>query len=431
MRTLKQSLPYSEFTHKATSLVLLLLAGCFLANAQTFTVLHSFSGGRDGGNPLAGLTRDSAGNLYGTTASGGNSGGGCTSNGFVGCGTVFKLTPKQGGWVLTPLYTFKGNTENDGAAPVARVIFGPSGNLYGTTEFGGGTGCENGLPGCGTIFKLSPPFSVCKSATCPWTETILYRFSGGTDGKLPQAEVLFDSANNMYGTAAHGGLTDNGVVFELSPSGAGWTQSVIYNFTAGTSTPLAGLIFDDLGNLYGTTLATVFELSRSGSNWTEETLYTVTPDGLQAGVILDQSGNLYGAWGESVDQGGFVFELTPSGVGWVEQTLYTFPGCCRGPAESLVFDSAGSLYGTTAEDGDYICVSANCGTVFKLTPDLDGTWTNTYLHQFSGGSDGAFPFSNVIFDTDGNLYGTASSGGLSSSGCLFGYGCGVIWEITP
>jgi uncharacterized repeat protein (TIGR03803 family) len=143
-----------------------------LAQAQTFKVIYTFTGGQDGGGPNAGLTMDRAGNLYGTASGGG----------AHGYGTVFKLAPKGSGWIFTPLYSFQGGT--DGANPIARVIFGPDGSLYGTTTDGGNSSCQRG-PGCGTVFKLQPSPTACKTALCPWKETVVYRFTGGSDGANP------------------------------------------------------------------------------------------------------------------------------------------------------------------------------------------------------------------------------------------------------
>ena len=151
------------------------------AQAQSFQLVWNFNGGQDGANPTAGLTLDRAGNLYGTASYGGNLAGPCWPN---GCGTVFKLTHKNSGWVLTPLYSFAGG--NDGGNPTARVVFGPDSSLYGTA--GGGNGF-------GTIFNLKPASTVCKTALCPWTETVLYRFTGGTDGSNPgNGDIVFRSS---------------------------------------------------------------------------------------------------------------------------------------------------------------------------------------------------------------------------------------------
>ena len=277
--------------HSATVAILLMLLFFLLvlllvlltpqpAQAQTFKVIHTFTGGADGAWPYAGLTMDRAGNLYGTAQAGG--GGNLRSSGCggSGCGTVFKLVPRGSGWVFTTLYSFQGGS--DGAVPTARVIFGPDGSLYGTTSVGGA--------GYGTVFKLQPPLVACKSALCPWTETVLYRFTGGSDGANPGGgDLIFDKAGNLYGTAQYGGYEGGscsetggcGVVFELTPSSSGWIYSVIHRFTGGADGgyPYSGVISDNAGNLYGTAGGggssgggTVYELIPSGSGWQEKTL---------------------------------------------------------------------------------------------------------------------------------------------------------------
>ncbi len=385
------------------------------AQAQTFNVIHTFTGGGDGANPFAGVTLDQAGNVYGTT-----------DGGYSGYGTVYKLTHKGSGWTLNVLYTFNGS---DGANPDARVIFGPNGTLYGTTHSGGN----------GTVFNLRPFPSACRSALCPWMETVLYAFEGSpNDGANPgNGDLLFDQAGNIYGTTYTGGADNWGAVYELTPSGSVWQESVLHSFSFGDGAfPSAGVISDNAGNLYGTTDAggsppngTVFELMQS-TGWTENLLYNFQNgnDGSypEAGLIFDHSGNLYGAsvTGGS-GGGGTVFKLTPSGNSWTYSPVYSFTGnpygYC-GPHGSLVMDGAGNLYGSTYCDG-----ANGLGSVFKLTPS-GNSWTYDSLHDFTGGSDGEYPYCNVVFDSNGNLYGTASNGGDLNCGVT---GCGVVWEITP
>jgi len=417
------------------------LATAYTAHAQTYKVIHTFTGGdgsMDGARPETGLTIDAAGNLYGTTVFGGN--GPCDG----GCGMVFQLKPTTSGWIFNPIYNFAGGS--DGAGPWARVVIGPDGSLYGTTIAGGGQGnCQFvGYSYCGTVFKLRPSATACKSAVCPWNETVLYSFKGTTDGSAPEAGVIFDQAGNLYGAA--GGTAaafGAGVVFELTPSNGGWTQSVLHTFGLGLTDGEFpnGLILDGAGNLYGTTqgggdygYGTVYELTRSGSAWTEHPLYSFQNGndggGSVAGLIFDNSGNLCGASGYGgLNGGGTVFQLAPSGGGWTFNLLYSLSGTGCGPMqipcgpwESLVMDAAGNLYGTTAGNpgaGDY-------GTVFKLTRGASG-WTYTTLYVFSGGSDGFEPRSRLVFDAQGNIYGTTTRGGAG----LCNQGCGVVWEITP
>jgi uncharacterized repeat protein (TIGR03803 family) len=386
--------------------------------AQTYQVLYNFTDSPVGGFPNAGLTTDRAGRLYGTAFQGGNG----------TAGGVFRLVRSGPSWRFEPLYAFTGGS--DGAYPTARVIFGPDGTLYGTTEAGGGTGCFG--EGCGVVFNLKPPPNACAAALCYWKETIIYRFVGGNnDGAYPRSEVVFDSAGNLYGTTSNGGPSDLGTVYQLSPTSGGWTERVLYAFGGNSGgTPLSGLILDAAGALYGTTqysfgfnYGTVFKLTRSGSNWSESDLYSFT-DGSDGGMptgglIFDGSGNLYGTTPfAGVGSGGTAFELVPSNGSWTFNLLQSFPGDgqhATGPNASMTFGATGNLYGTTTGTSS----GPDYGTVFELTP-TSGGWTQTVLHAFAG-SDGELPFSNVIFDSSGNLYGTASQGG----------GYGVVWEITP
>jgi uncharacterized repeat protein (TIGR03803 family) len=383
--------------------------------AQTFTVIHNFTGGADGGNPYAGLTMDTAGNMYGTTYFGG-----------AGYGTVYRLSHGGTGWILTTLYTFQGGS--DGASPAARVIIGPDSGLYGATGQGGGTGCYG--YGCGTVFSLKPPPHISGRVLGSWTETVLYRFTGGSDGADPEyATPVFDTAGNIYGTAYKGGVSNRGTVYELVPFRGGWTQNVLYSFTGGSDgqNPAAGVIFDGAGNLYGTTnegpqCGGVFQLVPSGSGWTENSIFSFnrgsTGCHTVAGVVFDQSGNLYTAssYGGS-GGGGTVVELTPSQYGsWRPTLLYSFYGGTAGPTAALIVGPTGDLYGTTNGDG-----TLHEGSVFRLTPHPNGSWTYTDLHDFMGG-DGASP-NGLVRDRNGNFYGTTENGGQ--------YGRGVVFEITP
>ncbi len=389
------------------------------AQAQTYQVIYDFTGGRGGEGPEAGVTMDRAGNLYGTTGGGGINGG-----------VVYELSHRGSSWVLTPLYAFSG--ENDGAGPAARVVFGPDGVLYGTTYGGGLRGCNTG-GGCGIVFSLRPPTTFCRTVLCPWSETVLYRFTGGVDGGNPgYGDLVFDQAGNIYGTTEWGGSANRGVVYKLSLSGGGWTETVLHSFGGGSDGqgPLGGVIFDTLGNLYGTTFSggtigggTVYELISSGSSWIENILDNLGTygHGSVGSLLFDASGDLYGTTIYTGNgSGGTAFQLTPSAGGWTENLLYSFSaGNGGGPYCPLTMDAAGDLYGTTITDG-----ADDLGTVFKLTHS-GSNWIETDLHDFTGfrGGDGQYPYSNVIFDAHGNLYGTASSGGSQDGG--------VVWEITP
>jgi len=213
------------------------------AQAQTYNVVHNFTGGSDGANPIAGVTLDAAGNLYGTTSAAGR----------MGFGTVYRLVRSGPGWLFYLVYTFNGLTQNstDGSAPYSRVIIGPDGFLYGTTHSGGnGQGCK-ALHGCGTVYSVKPkPGNIW----VPWEETLLYQF-GTNDGSNPDyGDLVFDQGGNLYGTTRNGGAYLQGAVYKLTPGG-GWTESVLYSFGGSPdgAAPLSGPIFDQAGNLYGTT----------------------------------------------------------------------------------------------------------------------------------------------------------------------------------
>ena len=381
------------------------------AQAQTYTVLHNFTGGVDGQNPSAGVVIDRAGNLYGTTYYGGTS---------PDSGAAFKLARKGNSFVFTPLHSFNGVT--DGSNPYA-VTIGPDGALYGTTEIG----ADGYQPG--TVYSLRLPATACKSALCPWNVSLVYQFpDGGQNGGHPDSPPIFDQTGNMFGATP--GDIGYGNVYELQPSGGGWIQSVLYAFTGGSdgSVPHDGVIRDQAGNLYGVTYrgganngGVVYQLVPTGNGWTEKVLHSFNnasegtlPVG---GLVFDKSGNLYGTTTEGGSlSGGSVFMLSPSGSGWTSTVLYSFPGYV-GPSASLSVDTAGNLYGTTSEGG-----ANEFGSIFKLSPGSGG-WTYTSLKDFSSNcSDGCIPLSTVTIDSGGNLYGTTAKGGSNGN-------YGVVWEI--
>ena len=390
------------------------------ARAQTYQVLHTFTAGADGAQPQAGVTIDKAGNLYGTTA-------------YYGAGTVYKLTNGRSGWTFSTLFSFN---NADGAHPVARVVFGPNGSLYGTT----GTG---GAYNWGTVFNLQPPLGVCKSISCPWRQTILYNFKGGSDAADPfYGDLTFDPMGNIYGTTFYGGDNGVGAVYELARHSDGsYVESVIHSFGSGFdgAYPTAGLVFDAYSNLWGTTVngglngvGTVFELTyQQQVGWGESGLFWFTGGLIGsypfASLVYDPSSDyFYGITAKSgAYNGGTIFQLIPI-EGITVITLQSFDGCTTisyGPVRPLVMDASGTIYGTNECDGAY-----HYGTVFKFQL-VGGVWTYTDLYDFTGGSDGGYPVSNVVFDANGNLYGTASQGGnLSDCG---GSGCGVVWKVTP
>ncbi len=396
------------------------------AQAQTFTVLHNFTGSRDGDMPYSGVTLDRAGNLYGTTLQGGN----------TGLGTVYQLKLFHGQWLLNPLYQFQ---QPIGAYPQGRVVFGPDGSLYGISSAGGtGTGIfgpgDDPCPqGCGAVYKLQPPATTCRTSLCSWIATSLYSFTGGADGYSPSfVDPVFDQEGNLYGTTEGGGPDGCGAVFQLTPAHGNWTEGVLYGFDCGPNgfAPSSGVTFDTAGNIYGTASAggagagTVYQLSRSGSGWIESTLYAFQEgqDGSEpvAPVLFDAAGNLYGATlGAGPHNDGTVFQVQSSGGNWIFSLVYGFDQgrIYGGPNGNLLMDARGDIYGTTWSGGAF----AN-GSVFKLTPTGLGGWTYTDLHDFSA-EDGSLVFGGPAMDANGNLYGTAAMGGQ--------YGHGVIWEVTP
>ena len=318
----------------------------------------------------------------------------------------------------------------DGSAPSARMIRDGKGNVYGTTMLGGANN-----QGC--VFELSP------NSDGTWTEAILYSFSG-PDGSAPVASLVFDKAGNLYGTTAAGGVYDNGgVAFELSPSANGWTETVLHSFGNGFDgwDPQAEMVFDSAGNLYGTTQlggaifghgdnngGTVFRLSPGTGGWTETILYSFTgeylgPDpNLPAGsIVFDKSGNIYGvAQSGGANGKGAVYQLTPAGDGsYTESVIYSFAGKDgQDPNSTLTFDGNGNLYGTTAQGGHLVACFSGCGVVFKLSNNANGAWSESVVHEFIS-SDGSAPIGRVAFDASGNLYAAAESGGAYSHGSVF------------
>ncbi len=276
-------------------------------------------------------------------------------------------------------------------------------------------------------------------------DKVLHSFSNnGTDGIVPDGNVIFDTAGNLYGTSFQGGTHSAGTVYELTPAGGGtWTEQVLHSFSgsADGAFPAAGLIFDTAGNLYGTTVGggthsegTVFELTPAGGGtWTEKVLYSFGngTDGYSpySGLVFDAAGNLYGtAYYGGTYSRGTVFELTPQAGGtWTEQVLHSFGNGtdASAPFAGLTFDTAGNLYGTTEIGGTSGgCAPYGCGTVFELTPAAGGTWTEKVVYSFANnGTDGTVPKAAVVLDAAGNLYGTTTQGGA--------YNLGALFELTP
>jgi len=372
------------------------------AHAQSFSVIHNFTGGNDGANPLSGFLIYN-GNLYGTASSGGSS----------GAGVVFELSTSG---QETVLHEFTGG--NDGSNPEGRLAIS-GGILYGTTTSGGAYNA-------GTIYRV----------TLAGKETVIHSFNGKSGGANPVAGLAVDNAGNLYGTTKAGGASGTGVVFELvapTVSGGEWIGKVLYSFGTGSdgATPVGGINFDASGNLYGTTSAggtygygTVFQLTHSPAGWKENILhhFALQNDGGVPYAGLVRSGNnLYGATTEGgaggQSGGGTVFELTPSGNSWNFSVLYGLSGWGISGSYRNLLMVAGKLFATTHCDG-----SNDAGTVYELTPSGD-TWTYNQLYVFSGGSDGLYSFSNLIADDQGNFYGTTNLGGTN--------GYGVAFKVTP
>ena len=381
------------------------------AAGQTFVVLHSFLGQpKDGSAPLGGLLLDSAGNLYGTTLQGGKYSS-CHDSGGYGCGIVFKLDTNG---VETVLHSFNGT---DGAGSSATLIMDANGVLYGTAAVGGGSGCNtDDSVGCGVVFKLSGN-----------KETVLYRFTGGADGAFPWAGLVADASGNFYGTTNAGGEYGGGVVFKL----VGKKETVLHSFTGGKDgnyLAAGSLLMDAGGNLYGTDAfggdidcdypngcGVVFKLA--GEQLTVLHSFKGPPDGQSpvAGVIMDPEGNVYGTTtdGGRDSNGGIVFEVSQDRK---ERELHTFRSAHGGsdPQAGLVRDAQGNLYGTTLYGGSG---RGCCGTVFEVTAD----GKEKVLHSFctTDCSDGANPMAGLIMDAEGNIYGTASNGGINRNGTVF------------
>jgi hypothetical protein len=416
----------------AVAFVAFTLSLALSAQAQTENVLYDFTGHSDGSDPLAGLAMDSAGNLYGTA-------------GF----TVFELSPEAGGvWSFNPIFRL-----TQGRLPESPLLLDASGNLYGAT-FEGGTsgGCNNG-EGCGIVFELTQTGGV-------WSETVLYNFTGGSDGDSPIGNLAMDAAGNLYGTASNGGDFSCsrsglgcGVVFELSNTGSAWVESVIHTFTDKNdgALPMGGVTLDAAGNVYGTAsrggnikdcpagqvvgCGVVFKFTPSSSGWTEQVLHAFTENNNgyypQATVTFDPAGNIYG----TTMTGGGVYKLTPTTTGpWKYSVLKILSNKVgASPMAGVTLDSAGNVYGTTDFGGDVSapkCDTNGCGVVFKLTPTASGPWTETAMHIFKGGADGRYPvYSGVVLDSSGNLYGTTEEGGALAE--CSGAGCGLVYQIVP
>ena len=410
---------------------MLTVGGSQLAQSQTYNKIWDFTGGIDGDSPYAGLTIDKYGVMYGTTTA--------SSSGY---GTVFKLTGSGSNWNLTTLYSFGGAENHDGQYPMARLTVAADGSLYGTTAFGGNPNDCQFVPygGCGTIFRLRSPGNVCLAGPgkCPWKETVIHEFSGIPDGALPMAEVTFDSKGNLYGTTATGGFQGGcydqngcGTVFKYEHSNSNWTLSETYSFIGflganGVGQPGSGVILDSAGNVYGTTACcwgppgnnTIFKLVSSGTGWSESDIYAFQPqndgDFPYGTLIADNTGNFYGTTSNhGANGGGTAFQFTTSGTFHTLASFSGYPNGQCGPWGGLVMDASSNLYGTTQCDGAY-----GWGSVFELKL-VGGTYQYVSLYDFTGGTDGGYPYGALVMDSNGYLYGTASQGGNNRLGVVF------------
>jgi uncharacterized repeat protein (TIGR03803 family) len=409
----------------AIFLLVLMFTQATFASGQIEKMIHSFTlSSNDGNQPIGALVADEAGNLYGTASLGGSS----PNCSFSGCGIVFELTPQaDGDWAETIIHNFQGGP-NDAALPDS-LVFDKLGKLYGTSPL--------------AVFELSPP----AAPGDVWTETVLFQFpADGSLGSLVTGKLIFDGLGNLYGTTYEGGEigTNAGTVFQLKPPavpGGSWTHRILYNFGGfqgdGTN-PNRGALAFRKGVLYGTTewggtyeAGTVFRLVQRNGVWREEILHNFkgSPDGGQplGDLIFDDAGNLYGTtfFGGTtfcIRGCGTIYKIfQPAGRGdpWRELVLYRFrsKGDGNHPWAGLIHDKAGNLYGT-ASGGNF---GGPSGVVFRLKPPTvsGGTWTETPLHHFAGQpDDGSYPEAEPIL-LNGALYGTTQLGGTGNWGAVF------------
>jgi uncharacterized repeat protein (TIGR03803 family) len=394
--------------------------------AQTETPIFSFTGKQKGEYPFTHviLSGPKKNQVFGTTANGG-------TNGY---GRVYRLTPPATGktlWTSSTLYNFLGPGANDGEGP-GSLVADQNGVLYGVTS--PDEVC------CGVIFSLTPP----AKGTTVWTETILYRFEGGSDGSGNQAGLAVDAAGNLYGV--NDGGSGFGAVYRLARPAQGtstWTKQQLYAFQGGPDGqyPQGDLLIDaTTGSVLGTTsggglygLGTVYALTpaNSGQQWPKMIIHEFQGDGSDAGDGAIPNGHLAGSlyrlFGTTEEGGvaipccGVVFELALETLGnpvYTEKILEAFPSGINGatPIDGLTLDAFGNLWGTTEFGG-----STNGGTIFRISPrhTLPDTWTFSVEHSFMGNSDGLFPQSTVAVDSAGNAYGTTLDGGASNMGTVY------------
>ena len=387
-----------------------LAIGALPSAAVDLPLLHSFDE-EDGSYPNSDLVRDAEGNLYGMTVTGG----------AFGSGTVFRLVKVGENWVHEVLYEFTSGP--DGGQPYGGVTLDAEGNVYGTTVVGGtGLACEDG---CGTVFKLTRTGS-------GWSQSTLHSFQGGTDGSGAGGPVTFDHLGNLYGLTPTGGNYGIGTVFQLTPLANGtWRETIIHHFTGaedGGAGSAGRLLVDANRNIFGVAtvggtngVGTVFQMTPVGEAWDFTTLYSFigSPGGVfpYGGLIRDESGNFYG----TTYYGGFygagtAFQLSLVGGTWTENVLYTFKNMQDGgyPIGGLTFGKNGRLYGTASEGG----ASCSCGVIYELRR-ASGSWEQRVLHRFTGTPDGSYPYSGLLADPSGTMYGATVHGGDDDDGTVF------------
>ncbi len=334
------------------------------AAGWTHTVLYSFTGGADGGEPYKGVTLGPDGNLFGTAGVGGLYTGPCID---TGCGVIFKLTRSGGAWTQTVIHSFTG-TNGDGYGPGAGVTVDGHGDVFGMTPTGGANGY-------GIVFELQP------GASGDWTEKVIHTFAGGTDGIGGSAgRLVLDAAGNVFGVCTAGGANGAGVVFGLTPTKPGeWTETILYTFKGEPSSgfPYGALVADAKGNLYGT----AYYAGRYGM--------------------------------------GAIYRLSLRNGDWVETWLYSLKSGADGnsPISTLAADAAGNLYGTTSAGGSPKC---GCGVIFKLTLSPDAAPVYSVAHRFQGPPDGAFVYNGMVANAAGTvLYGATVHGGTANEGAIY------------
>ena len=369
----------------------------------TLTTLHTFHGDPDGAYSYDGVSMDSSGALYGTTQGGG----------AYNMGTVYKLTPSGSTYTESVIHSFQGP---DGSGPSGGLMLGQNGVLFGTTQ-GGGTGSQAE----GVVFMLKP------NASGSYDETVLYMFQKFTDGANPTGSLITDSSGALYGTTLQGGQYNMGTVFRLTPTSSGWHEDVLYNFRGGAAGEgPGGLVRDAAGVFYGAAgggntnfNGLIYALRPARRGYEENILYTFRGgrdgSGPNCPLLLDDTGALYGTtWTGGNDAAGTVFKLTPAKNRYVERILFRFePGLQDSPT-GLLADHAGDFFGTTEHGG----TRGEWGTIYKLRPTANG-YRSRIIYSFSGETDGGSPYSILIANATGSLFGTTSRNMGSNYGTVF------------